>query len=579
MKKYLSFILIIVLFISQTSISYAEVFKNETVYVNLDYDGNVENITIVNHISGNSNDEYFIEYGDYNSLDVLVNDIEPIIEDNKIKWPTSFLEKEDIYYEGKIDKELPLDLNITYFLDGKEISPSELAGNTGNLKIEIQVKNSQDLTMQIQIPMNLNIFSNIHANRGVTSVVGKTITVVYNHLPIGDAVYTLEAYGENIRLDPIIMSATSQGVEIPDSLTGGIDHLKGGINELSDATVELENGSRQLTGGTENLVNGLSSLSNGISNLYSGAKELNQNSNRIMDGFKEINKGLTLLKDNMTTIVSSVHQTNEGLTALNNKSLEISGGLQGINGGLSEVSGGISALDGGLNELNTSHKQLVNLAKSLVNSSDPNVRALAKGVIGEETAIEELSKGASASNNGIKSISENTNNLTMGFAEFSDGLDNMTKGFNELNEGLKPVPTSLDEMVKGHTELINGIEPLFGGITELTNGIGELSNKSKLIPNQVQKIATAQNDISEGLHRLNKEGFSKIKNSLDTFDFEDTNEKEPYTSFVDNKNKNSNVQFVMKTPSIEIEEIEDTLDDNIQKENKSIWQRFLDLFR
>lgn len=579
MKKYLSMILVLLLLTSRVSMSYAEVLKNETVYVNLDFNGKTKDITVVNHISGNSDDEYFVEYGKYNSLQVLVNGVDPIVEENTLKWPTSFLANQDIYYEGTIEKELPIDISINYYLNGEKIEATEVSGKTGDFKIEISIKNNQELTTQIQIPLDLDVFTDVVNNGGVGSVVGKTMTVVYTHLPMGDATYTLEAYGENIYLDPIIMASTSQSIEIPDTLTSGIDQLSSGIDELSDATKKLEDGSREITNGTNSLVGGLKSLSSGISKLYSGSSELNTNSDKIIGGFQEINSGIILLKDNMSGVVSGVNDTNTGLSTLNAKSGEINTGLNAINEGLGGLSGGISSLDSGLIQLNSSHKQLLQLANALASSTDPNVKALAEGVIGESIAIDSLSQGATASSNGIKSLAGNTNTLASGFGEFSGGLDAISKGFNKLNEGLKPVPTSLEELVNGHTKLINGINPLFKGIEELSSGIGELNSKTKAMPGQVQKLSDGQVSISDGLKKLNEEGLMKIKDSLGAFDFEDDKTKEPYTSFVDNeKNKNSNVQFVMKTPAIQINEVAD-ISKEPTKEKQSLWDRFLDLFR
>jgi len=137
MKRFLSITLIIFTLISFTTIAFAEVLKNETVYVNLNYDGKTENIVVVNHISGDSNKDVFIDYGKYDNLEVLVNNVEPIMEANQIKWPTEILKSQDIYYEGTIIKTLPLKLDIKYFLDNKEIKGEDLAGKSGKLKILI----------------------------------------------------------------------------------------------------------------------------------------------------------------------------------------------------------------------------------------------------------------------------------------------------------------------------------------------------------------------------------------------------------------------------------------------------------
>ena len=96
MKKFLSLLLVLFLLTSSSVVSFADIVKNETVYVNLNYDGSKENIVVVNHISGENGHEYFTDYGKYDSFDVLVNGVDPIVEGDKIKWPTSFLDRKSV---------------------------------------------------------------------------------------------------------------------------------------------------------------------------------------------------------------------------------------------------------------------------------------------------------------------------------------------------------------------------------------------------------------------------------------------------------------------------------------------------
>ena len=49
----------------------------------------------------------------------------------------------DIYYQGNITKELPVDMKITYTLDGKTVSPEELAGQSGQVTIRFDYTNRQ----------------------------------------------------------------------------------------------------------------------------------------------------------------------------------------------------------------------------------------------------------------------------------------------------------------------------------------------------------------------------------------------------------------------------------------------------
>ena len=64
MKKLLSILIVLTLILSTFSLSFAEVLKDETIYVNLDYNGSAQNIKVVNRIYGESNEKYYIDYGE-----------------------------------------------------------------------------------------------------------------------------------------------------------------------------------------------------------------------------------------------------------------------------------------------------------------------------------------------------------------------------------------------------------------------------------------------------------------------------------------------------------------------------------
>ena len=574
MKKLLSILIVLTLILSTFSLSFAEVLKDETIYVNLDYNGSAQNIKVVNRIYGESNEKYYIDYGEYENIKPLVN-IKPIIEKDRIKWPLENLNQEDIYYEANIDKELPMEIAIEYFLDGKKIHGKEIGGKSGNLKIDISIENENNLTTQIQVPLNLDIFSNIKVENGTISVVGKTMTVVFTHLPIDDGKFSLEAKGENIELDSILISSTNS--KMP--LLGDLEDFSSGIDEMAEAFNELEKGSRELNKGTISLKDGLKTLTDGIGEFYSGFNQINSKTKEISKGFNQFNLGFKSLKENMENLVKGIGELNYGFKTIVEEGSGIKEGLFQLKEGTTNVDGGIEELNNGLITLNSNHKQLVELAKSLQNSQDPRVKALVEGVIGEGVAIENLSNGLNESYKGIKAIAENTNKLYLGYSEYNKGLNEIFGGYNELNQKLQPLPKELVNMYNGHTQLTEGLDILFQGLNSMENGISEINNNTKILPNKVGKLAEGQEELTKGISKINNEGIDKINNTVEMFTDNKEATEEDYTSFVDSRNENnSTCQFIMKTPAIKIESLERQVKIE-EKGNKSFWERLLDLFR
>ncbi len=576
LKRLISLTLAILIIMSGSILSFAEIIRNETVFVNLDYEGNTKTIKVITHLSGTSSHEYHIEYGDLENLLSLTDGVSPIIEKGLTKWPTKDIENADVYYEGNIDKGLPLKLDIKYYLDGEEVQGQDLAGKTGQVKIGIKVMDSKDLTTQIQIPFNLDIFKNFETEKGVISVVGKTMTVVFTHLPMGDEEYTIVADGKEIELDPITIVATDSSSLFKDSLSG-IDELVDGIKKMSKASQEMKDGSNQLSDGMDKLKDGLSKLSSGIGEFLGGIKEIGTNLLTLVSVFKEINLGFKALNENTGQMVGSIGQMNEGLKMISQEGNKVEGSIGQINMGLKELNGGLAGLSQGLGALGQGHKDLSNLAKTLLDSQDPRVQALVQGVIEEDKALDQLSLAMGGLSEGMDKLSQGADSLHKGYEDYNGGLSYIANNFNQLNEGIKTFPEEINKMYEGNNQLVEGLIRLNGGMEDIVRGSGDLERNVKGIPSEVQKIIDGQDELTKGLDELNEKGFKELISQVE--DFTNPDEEETFTSFVDSKNKiNSNVQILMQTPPIKVakEKIE------IQEEvviKKTIFQRFLDLFK
>ncbi len=559
--------------------SMAEVVRNETVYVNLNHDGSIKGIKIVTRLSGDSKEQYYMDYGRLEDMRVLTRGVEPIIENGIQKWNTSYLKSQDIYYEGRLEKNLPLDIKIQYYLDGMQINGEELAGKSGALEIKIDIVNSNELTTQVQVPLNLDIFKNIEAKNGVTSVVGKTMTVVFTHLPMGDQSFSIKADGKNIELAPITISSTKSNMSLGEELDGDIGALIEGMGKMSGAANELENGSKELSKGTNLLKDGLEVLSSGISKFVIGLKEIGTNLKSLVEGLSKFNVGLGQLNENIPVLLNGVEDLNSGISTLSLQGHNIENGIKELDSGAKELAGGLGQITNGLEALNTGHSNLTGLAQELLTSSDPRVRALAEGVIYEAQAIEELSKGAIKSKEGMDMLSQSTNNLNYRYSEYNKGLESISLGFAQMSNEVKQIPEKLNEMYQGHSQLVGGLSLLSEGLDAAIIGGNELNTNAAKVPAEVKKLAEGQDKITDGIVLLNQDGLNKITEGIDKFSIIDVfKDDTAYTSFIDERNdENSNCQFIMQTPSIKAQ-LAKVRSEAVIEVKKNIFQRFMDLF-
>ena len=118
--------------------------KSETVYVTVDGD-EIKDKTVSVWLNSDKN----IKVKDKSNLKEVKN----LKTDEKVLGKNGYLnwneDKKDIYYQGKTDKNLPVELTVKYYLDNKEIKNSELEGKTGHLKIVLSSKNNRYETKNI----------------------------------------------------------------------------------------------------------------------------------------------------------------------------------------------------------------------------------------------------------------------------------------------------------------------------------------------------------------------------------------------------------------------------------------------
>ena len=53
------------------------------------------------------------------------------------------------YYQGQSNKDLPVSVKFTYFLDGQEMQPQDLVGKSGHLQIKIQYTNNEKKSAKV----------------------------------------------------------------------------------------------------------------------------------------------------------------------------------------------------------------------------------------------------------------------------------------------------------------------------------------------------------------------------------------------------------------------------------------------
>ena len=190
--------------------------KTETVYAKADADGTVNEVT-VNTVLKNKNEKKIQDYSNLTDIKNIKGDEEYTRQsDGTILWDN---QGEDIEYEGKSSEQLPVTVQISYFLDDKEVSPKELAGKSGSLKIRFDYENhTKEETnvkgKKVELPVPFAAISALLLSEDNATNIevknGKVISLDGQNLIIG---YACPGLSENLNLSD---SELTKDIELPE---------------------------------------------------------------------------------------------------------------------------------------------------------------------------------------------------------------------------------------------------------------------------------------------------------------------------------------------------------------------------
>ena len=320
----------------------AETSKDETVYVLAGADGTVQKIIVSDWIKNAMAADSLEDKTELSDIENIKGDESFTLGgDNSCVWDA---QGNDIYYQGNIEKELPVQMSVCYTLDGQAIAPEALAGQSGHVTIRFDYQNMQyeevlldGKTEKIYVPFTMltgmlldtEVFRNVTISNGKLINDGDRIAVVgiafpglqedlaisKEKLDIPDYV-EISADVENFEMGMTMTLATTE-------LFGAIDSDKLDLHELSDAMAELTDAMGQLMDGSSQLYDGLCTLLEKSGDLVSGI-------NKLAEGAAQLKAGAESLDSGAAQLQAGAAQLSSGLNTLNANSSSLNGGARQV---------------------------------------------------------------------------------------------------------------------------------------------------------------------------------------------------------------------------------------------------------
>lgn len=358
--------------------------KEEIVYVLADAEGSVNKVIVSDWLKNGSGTD---EIADFTKLDGIENvkGEETFSRDgDTVLWDAG---GSDIYYQGTAKEEVPVQVKISYTLDGKRMTPEEIAGKSGKVVIRLDYENNAyqkaeaggkeiDVLVPFAMLSGMILPQDTFSNISVTN--GRIISEGNNSIVAGIAFPGLK---ESLNLDTLENKLTEKEAEIfeiPDyleiaadvvnfemgmtmtvamsdllsdqnladafsikDLTDSVDQLESGTTELKDGSVSLEDGSKALADGTTDLLDGAKALKEGSGTLQEGTKELYEKSGQLDEGAKKLQDGTVQLTEGAAKLAEGAGNLYQGAGRL-------SSGAQALTSGLEQVDAGIKTLQAAL---------------------------------------------------------------------------------------------------------------------------------------------------------------------------------------------------------------------------------------
>ena len=268
------------------------------------------------------------------------------------------------YYQGNLapDKELPWNIEVAYQLDGKTMSPEEIAGKSGDAKIKLKItRNSQckqdypeSYLIQVSTTLGADTFSDIDAPDATVALSGSNTALTYMLLPDNNASYAVTAHADNFEFDgfqivglPMSMALDYDSFDTSE-LTDSVDELEDAISRIDDGADSLSNGAEKLSSGASKVDDGSDKLDDGAQKLKDGAKSLKSGADSANDGAASVSKGAKKLNSGIGTLYTQTKSLPSSALQLANGASKLSNGLDTINSNMPALKAGAKSLTAGL---------------------------------------------------------------------------------------------------------------------------------------------------------------------------------------------------------------------------------------
>lgn len=501
--------------------------KEEVVYIMTDAGGAVQNLNVVNIFGSGS----VTDYGDYTAVKMLTTN-DPITQNgDEITFTT---DADRVYYQGTLEgREIPWNISIRYELDGKTVTPEELAGKSGKLKIYFTVTKNEncagsfyeDYALQAAFALDTTKCRNIAAPDATEANVGANKQLSYVILPGRGIDTTITADVTDFEMDAVSIN----GVKMSLNIDIDTDSLKEQVGEITDAVGQVNDGASALSDGASQLHTATGTLHNATGQLNSGAGQLSEGAASLCDG-------LSTLSGMSRQLQNGAQQAFAGLCTAAQTALNSQLSAAGIDP---------------ITLTPDNYAEQLDALKAALNAKLPGGS--------DENCLSKLFADAV------------TTKITAAIGQVDD-LKTQLDSFQTFCNGVNAYTGGVDSAAEGAASLKEGVDSLQQGTAALRDATGQLNSKTGELADGAKTLSDGTQTFVQQTDGIDGKLDEQIQTVMDSL----TGGEEVY-SFVSDKNTEvDSVQFVIKTAAVE--KAEEPVQEEAPAVKRTFWQKLLHLF-
>lgn len=585
-----------------------QVKVDESVYVNLDHYGAVEEVNIVKGCMLNGNTT-FVDYGSYETVVNMSNHAVPLVENEKVTWDLGDQQEERFYFECRtqeLSQELPWTLDVTYKLNGKECRAEELAGASGMVTMLIDVqanekapeyyKNNMILTVATLVDMDQDNYS-LEAPGSQLQTLGTKKAVLFMALPGEDGTFRIDIGSnsfESIGLMFMMVPATLSSLDRLADIREVKDKVRDSMDAMSDSADVILDNLSAMKGSLEETQKGLKKAQEAKAVYDAGEGQVKSDADAAIQSLDGIQNSLILLSAQTAIEKADYTDAMERLETIRQSVYEMDKYLKDMEDASKDLQGSIDELRQAMKSAASDAEKLEDAEKTLKKLAGNDLATAGDVVVGTE--VSQLGQLLAAISSDAVPVTRDTQAMVHEIENLSN------KASEVLNEGYT-LGGHITQDYKDHIlQLTDEIQMLLdsSNVSVIATQTALRSMRALMDATETSLDAAIDSSLSgmigilEGgmgiaggseIFRDAKDTMKEaVDDELDEIEDEtnllniDTEEEFPsFTS--DRNNAPESIQIIMRTAEISIEDdVDNTIDLEKEPEDIGVWGRLKAVF-